>query len=57
MLFRNFNRFTQSYIGNKPHRVPFILFFDFAEGEVTNFYSVDIRDNEKYVLYDLVSAI
>jgi hypothetical protein len=56
-LFHNFNSFLLDYTGIRMHRVPFILFFDFVEGEVSNFSTANIRDDEKFVLNDLASAI
>jgi len=56
-LFRNFNNTFIELTGQNIRGIPFVVFFDFKDGEVTNFNSYRIRNNEKFILNDLVKSL
>jgi hypothetical protein len=56
-LYSNFNRILIEQTNQMINSVPFITFFDFEDGNVTNFKYYRIRDDEKFVLHDLSKAI
>jgi len=56
-LFRNLNQIVTGLANHKIRSIPFILFFDFIDGDIKNFQCYSIRDNEKFILNDLTNAI
>lgn len=56
-LYENFNKVLIELSGKRVRNIPFIVFFDFVDGDVTRFESYPIRDNEKLILNDLVKAV
>lgn len=56
-LYRNFNDILVELTGQHIRGVPFIVFFDFDDNEVTNFNCYSIRDDERFILNDLTTSI
>lgn len=56
-LFQNLNQIVTELANQEIQSVPFIVFFDFLEGDIGNFQCYSIRDNEKFILADLMKAI
>ena len=56
-LFQNLNDLVTGLADQSIQSIPFILFFDFIEGDVNNFKCYPIRDNEKFILKDLTNAV
>jgi hypothetical protein len=56
-LYKNLNRIFLSLTGQIIETIPFIVFFDFVNGDIENFMCYPIRENEKFILNDLTKAI
>jgi hypothetical protein len=56
-LYRNFNSILLKLTNQGIQSIPFIVFFDFTDGNLTNFKRYSIRDDEKFILHDLSKAI
>lgn len=56
-LFQNLNEIVTGLSNQSIKSIPFILFFDFFEGDVVNFKCYPIRDNVEFILNDLTVAI
>lgn len=56
-LYNNFNRILIELAGQNIHNIPFIVFFDFKDGDVVKFRCYEIRNNENFILNDLSFSI
>lgn len=56
-LFQNLNSVVTELASLSIDSIPFILFFDFNEGEIENFKYYPIRDSKKFILNDLTKAV
>ncbi|WP_269235606.1 hypothetical protein [Flavobacterium flavigenum] len=56
-LYENMNEIFLSLTDQNIQRIPFIVFFDFIDGDIENFVCYSVRDNDKFILNDLVKAI
>lgn len=56
-LYKNLNQTFLSLTGESIEKIPFIVFFDFIDGEIENFVCYSVRDDYKFILHDLGKAI
>ena len=56
-LFKNLNLIIAELSNQNINTVPFILFFDFINGDVENINCYPIRDDEKFILNDLANSV
>lgn len=56
-LFQNLNSIVTGLANQSIESIPFILFFDFIDGDVENFKCYPIRDSENFILKDLTTAV
>jgi hypothetical protein len=57
ILFENLNQVVTELSNQRIKNIPFIVFFDFVEGDIENFKCYVIRDDERFILNDLTNAI
>tara|TARA_R110002050_G_scaffold265253_2_gene406278 strand:+ start:5223 stop:5807 length:585 start_codon:yes stop_codon:yes gene_type:complete len=57
LLFRNLNKILHEFTGDQVRSIPFIVFFDFKNDDVTNLKCYSIRNNKKFILNDLTKAL
>jgi len=56
-LYKNLNKIFLLLTDQKIQSIPFIVFFDFIDGDIENFVCYPIRDHDKFILNDLTKAI
>lgn len=56
-LYENINQVFLLLTGQNIQRIPFIVFFDFIDGDIENFVCYTVRDDYKFILNDLTKAI
>lgn len=56
-LYKNLNQTFLSLTGQNIENIPFIVFFDFIDGDIENFVCYSVRDDYKFILHDLSKAI
>ena len=56
-LYSNLNKIFLSLTNQRIQTIPFIVFFDFFDGDIENLVCHPIRDNNKFILNDLTKAI
>lgn len=56
-LYRNLNKIFISLTDQEIKKIPFIVFFDFIDGDIENLVCYPIREEEKFILNDLTNAI
>ncbi|WP_144214072.1 hypothetical protein [Flavobacterium anhuiense] len=56
-LYENLNQIFLSITDQNIKKIPFIVFFDFIDGDIENFVCYSVRDDYKFILHDLTKAI
>jgi hypothetical protein len=56
-LFRNLNEIILELTGEQIRNIPFIVFFEFENDDVSNLKCYPIRNDERFILRDLTKSI
>lgn len=56
-LFRNMNQVLLDLTGEQIRTIPFVVFFDFMDDDVTKLKCYTIREDEKFILNDLTKSV
>lgn len=56
-LFRNMNEVLLDLTGEQIRSIPFMVFFDFKDDDISNLKCYTIREDEKFILNDLTIAV
>ncbi|MEZ5106793.1 MAG: hypothetical protein R2757_19975 [Draconibacterium sp.] len=56
-LFRNMNEILLDLTGEQIRSIPFVVFFDFKDDDVSNLKCYTIREDEKFILHDLIKSV